>query len=99
MIKTDPQIEKRVIEHSVTSQTSHTKPSGHIQQVNNSKPVYSIMYRPMRREPAAATGTLSEPAPLAKTTVSEGVADEEELATVEVPLSRTVLVTNTETLL
>ena len=57
------------------------------------------MYRPMRREPAAATGTLSEPAPLAGTMVSEGVADEEELAAVEVPLSKVMLVTSTDTLL
>lgn len=42
------------------------------------------MYRPIR-EPAAATGALSEPALLAGTTVSEGVAVEEELAAVEVP--------------
>lgn len=46
------------------------------------------MYRPMRREPAAATGTLSEPAPLGGTMVSEGVADEEELAAVEVPFKQ-----------
>ena len=57
------------------------------------------MYRPMRREPAVTTGTLSEPAPLAGTTVSEGVADEEELAAVEVPLSKVMLVTGTEILL
>ena len=57
------------------------------------------MYRPIRREPAAATGTLSEPAPLAGTTVSEGVAEEEELAAVEVPLSKIRLVTSTYILL
>ena len=55
------------------------------------------MYRPIR-EPAAATGALSEPALLAGTTVSEGVAVEEELAAVEVPLCKIVLVIRTNVL-
>lgn len=97
MIKTKS-TDRKGSSNAPSSQTSHSKLSSHLQQVIISKPIYRIKYNPIRREPAAATGTFNEPAPLAGTMVSEGVAVEEELAAVEVPLCRIVLVIHTNIL-